>query len=155
MASKSPSEGLRVRRGRVRAIGVVAALLVAALLILFDRHGRLGETVFDAWQRLSPRDLGDMRVQVVEIDPESLRAIGPWPWSRYDMARLTDRVAAAHPLAIGYDMTFPEIDRQTPALFARRYPELSGTARAAVLALPSFDANFATALGTAPTVLVR
>lgn len=150
MASKSPSDGSRVRRGRVRAIGVVAALLMA-----LAGPGRFADTVFDLYQRLSPRPLAPMRVQVVEIDAESLRAIGPWPWSRYDMARLTDRIAAARPLAIGYDMIFPEGDRQAPALFARRYPELGAAGRAAVLALPSFDSNFAAALGAAPTVLAR
>jgi serine phosphatase RsbU (regulator of sigma subunit)/CHASE2 domain-containing sensor protein len=150
MASKSRSDDQRIRRGRVRAAGLVAALLVA-----ISGPGRFDEKVFDAYQRTSPRRLSQMRVVAVEIDPESLRLIGPWPWSRYDLARLTDRIAAARPLAIGYDMTFPELDRQTPALFTSRYPELKGATRAAVLALPSFDANFATALGTAPTVLGR
>jgi adenylate cyclase len=155
MASKSPSEGQRIRRGRVRITGVVAAVVVAVLFVAFAAPGRLGDKLFDAYQRLSPRPLDRIAAHVVEIDAESLRAIGPWPWSRYDMARLTDRIAAAHPLAIGFDMTFPEIDRQTPALFARRYPELQGQARAAVLALPSFDSNFAASLGRAPTVLGR
>ena len=145
----------RRRLGRVRAAGLVAGVLALVLLVLPGVRTRLDDTVFDGFQRLHPRDLGAMRVAVVAIDSDSLRAIGPWPWSRYDLARLTERIGAAGATAIGYDMVFPEPDRQAPALFAGRYPELTGTTRATVLALPSFDGDFADTLGRYPTVLAR
>ena len=140
--------------GRVRAAGVVAALL-AALLLWLAGSERIANAVFDGFQRLHPRDLSGMPVQIVEIDPESLRLIGPWPWSRYDLARLTEKIGDAGATAIGFDMFFPEVDRQSPDAFAKRYPELAPAARGAVLALPSLDEDFARVLGRYPTVLAR
>jgi serine phosphatase RsbU (regulator of sigma subunit)/CHASE2 domain-containing sensor protein len=125
------------------------------LLGLAGPRERLDDKVFDLFQRLHPRDLTDMRVAVVAIDSDSLKSIGPWPWSRYDLARLTERIGAAGARAIGYDMFFPEPDKQAPSLFVGRYPELSGAAREAVLALPSLDEDFAGVLGRFPTVLAR
>lgn len=152
-APASPAREPRDRT-RVRIVGAATALIVALALLRWG--GTWSDAlVFDAYQRLSPRDLGAMRVQIVAIDPESLRVVGPWPWSRYDMARLTERIGRAGAAAIGYDAFFPEVDRQTPALFARRYPELTGAAREAVLRLPSLDAAFAQVLGRYPTVLAR
>ncbi len=150
---RPPAE--RRRLGRVRAAGLVAGMVALLLLALPTIRTRLDDGVFDLFQRLHPRDLSAMRVAVVAIDSDSLRTIGPWPWSRYDLARLTERIGAAGATAIGYDMFFPEPDRQAPALFVGRYPELSGRARAAVLALPSFDSDFADTLGRYPTVLAR
>lgn len=145
----------RRRLGRVRAGGLIAGLAALLLLVPGTLRTRLDDTVFDLFQRLSPRDLAAMRVAVVAIDSDSLREVGPWPWSRFDLARLTERIGAAGATAIGYDMFFPEPDRQAPSLFVGRYPELAGPARAAVLALPSFDDDFADTLGRFPTVLAR
>lgn len=156
-ASKSRSDlpaGERQPPGRVRAAGLVAAVLAVLLLWLADSD-RIANAVFDTYQNLQPRDLAGMPVQIVEIDPESLRLIGPWPWSRFDLARLTERIGDAGATAIGFDMFFPESDRQTPAAFAKRYPELLAAARGAVLALPSMDDDFARVLGRYPTVLAR
>jgi serine phosphatase RsbU (regulator of sigma subunit)/CHASE2 domain-containing sensor protein len=145
----------RPKRSRVRTIGALAALIVIILMSVLPGRSAPRNSVFDLYQRLHPRDLGAMKSQVVEIDSESLRLIGPWPWSRYDLARLTERIGEAGAVAIGFDMVFPEADRQSPALFARRYPELPAAARDSVLGLPSLDDDFAGVLGRYPTVLAR
>ena len=145
----------RRRPGRVRLAGLVAGFVMLLLLAPATPRTWIDEPLFDLFQRLHPRDLTGMKVAVVAIDSDSLRAVGPWPWSRYDLARLTERIGAAGATAIGYDMVFPEPDRQAPSLFVGRYPELAAPARAAVLALPSFDDDFAGALGRFPTVLAR
>lgn len=48
---------------------------------------------------------------VVDIDEVSLSALGQWPWPRYRVAELVQRIAAEHPSAIAMDVTFPEPDR--------------------------------------------
>ena len=48
---------------------------------------------------------------VVDIDDISLSALGQWPWPRYRVAELIDRIAAGHPSAIAMDIVFPEADR--------------------------------------------
>ena len=48
---------------------------------------------------------------VVDIDEESLSALGQWPWPRYRVAQLIERIAAEHPSAIAMDIVFSEPDR--------------------------------------------
>lgn len=51
----------------------------------------------------------------VDIDDVSLSALGQWPWPRYRVAELIDRIAASHPSAIAMDIVFPEPDRTSLA----------------------------------------
>ena len=51
----------------------------------------------------------------VDIDEISLSTLGQWPWPRYRLAQLIDRIAAAHPSAIAMDVVFPEPDRTSLA----------------------------------------
>jgi adenylate cyclase len=52
---------------------------------------------------------------VVDIDEVSLSALGQWPWPRYRVAQLIERIAAGHPSAIAMDIVFPEADRTSLA----------------------------------------
>lgn len=52
---------------------------------------------------------------VVDIDDVSLSAIGQWPWPRYRVANLVQRVAAAEPASIALDILFPDADRASLA----------------------------------------
>lgn len=140
-------------RFRVGALGLVAALVTAGLLLAVQ--GGLRQPLFDAFHRYSPTPDSTPKVQVVVVDAASLEAVGGWPWSRYTMARLTEQIAARGAVAIGYDFLFPETDRQAPEEFIKLYPELSRDAAAEVARLPSMDAVFARVIGRAPVVLAR
>lgn len=50
----------------------------------------------------------DNRILIIAIDDASLRQLGRWPWDRDVHARMIDRLHAVAPLAIGYDVLFPE-----------------------------------------------
>lgn len=148
--SKSAS---KARLARLRLAGLVAALIAAALLLPFG--STLRTPLFDMWQRLSPRDLSDTDVRVVLIDADSLKALGPWPWPRFYLAKLTREIADRGAIAIGYDAFFVEQDRTGPAQFLTLYPGLSRGAAAEVQALESPDSLFSQAIGEAPVVLAR
>lgn len=60
-------------------------------------------------------------VAVVDIEDVSLSALGQWPWPRYRIAQLIDRIAAAHPAAIATDIVFPEPDRTSLADLQKTY----------------------------------
>ena len=45
---------------------------------------------------------------IVAIDDDSLKAVGRWPWSREDMARLLTRLKEAGPRVIALDIIFAE-----------------------------------------------
>lgn len=132
----------------------LAALLLASLLSAWGGEA-MRRPLFDLWQRAAPRDLTGTRVHVVLIDGDGLAAVGPWPWPRYHMARLTEEIAARHPMAIGFDMLFPEPDRVRPDIFAALYPELSPAAAAEIHALPPMDRLWGQVIGRAPVVLGR
>lgn len=150
--SKSVSDSGHALR-RVRVAGIAAAL--AGALLSLAVGDRVGRALFDGWQRISPRDMSRSNVRVVAIDAESLAALGAWPWPRYDLARLTEVIAAQHPKAIGFDMLFPEPDRVRPDLFANLYPELSPAAVAELRRLEPSDRLFGRVIGGAPVILGR
>ena len=56
-------------------------------------------------------------VVIVAIDDDSLKAVGRWPWSREDMARLLTRLKLAGPRVIALDIIFAE-KQETAALQA-------------------------------------
>src|SRR5262249_51206162 len=94
-------------------------------------------------------------VRYVDIDEESIRRIGQWPWPRTTMARLTTTLRDAHAAVIAYDATFPEPDRTSPELIAANLPRGSewDVTRTQLAALPSNDKAFADALRSSPSVL--
>ncbi len=49
-------------------------------------------------------------VAIVDIDEQSLSAIGQWPWSRNVVAQLTTQIANAGAKSIGFDIVFAEAD---------------------------------------------
>jgi len=48
---------------------------------------------------------------IVDIDEKSLRQYGQWPWPRYRVAMLLDKLRDLRALSIGLDMMFAEEDR--------------------------------------------
>ena len=132
-----------------------AILTLLAVLISMATGDRSRNALFDAWQRGSPRDLSASNVRIVMIDGESLKTVGPWPWPRYYLARLTEEIDAGGPALIGFDMIFPEPDRLRPDLFVQFYPELGASAAGEVKALPAMDELFGRVIGQSPVVLAR
>ncbi len=152
MALNLPSK--RLNRRRLWLPAIAAALITGALLGLigFDRYST---PLFDFWQRLAPRSLEKTDVRIVWIDDASIKTIGPWPWPRYIMARLTETLVQSEPKVIGYDIIFPDPDRNTPEAFASLYPELPPATAATIRALPSMDTLFSQVLGKSQVVLAR
>jgi len=132
-----------------------AMMVIFAVLVSLATGEQTRRMLFDTWQRISPRSIPADNVRVVLIDGKSLEMVGPWPWSRYYLARLTEEIGRQHAKVIGYDVLFPEPDRITPALFARLYPEMSPAAATEISALPSMDQVFGQVVGQYPVVLGR
>jgi signal transduction histidine kinase len=107
--------------------------------------------VFDRYQRLWPPDRPVARTVVVEIDEESIRRFGQWPWPRDLVAALLNAVRGVR--AIGVDVLMPDPDRLSPDDLIRRHHIETPALRDALLALPQSDAVLAAALRAQPTVL--
>ncbi len=101
--------------------------------------------VFDTYQRITPREYTDLPVRIVDVDDESLRRIGQWPWPRNLLARLIRRLREGGASVVALDFLFSEADRTSPENVLPTW-EPSATldaVRAAIEALPRNDELFA------------
>lgn len=136
--------------------GLLALIAVLIVNIVGVRQvDRVGLGLFDAYQRAAPRPYQDAAVRIVDIDDESIRKLGQWPWPRTDIAALTQKLTEAGAAVVAYDVVFSEPDRTSPAQLATRAK--AGQAPAEVVAalesLPDNDAVFAQVLRNSNTVL--
>lgn len=138
-----------------------AAIVVTLLLAVFDVW--LGERywspvryrIFDAYQRVFPRQPQRRPVVVVDIDEPTLAKLGQWPWPRTRLAQLIDATTQLGALAVGLDMIMPEPDRQSPSMLIDDRPDLPLTLRDELARLPSNDAILAETLRRVPSVIGR
>ncbi len=104
------------RRARfpLKWLAGLPTLVVVALAALAQGIG-LGEVldrrIQDTFVRIAPATPPSTPaaipdVAVVTIDPRSLRASAPWPWSRTTHARAVERLVAAGARAIAFDIDF-------------------------------------------------
>lgn len=146
-----------VRTGRRASLPGVAAVLLVALLALFPPPSlapaleRTSLLLFDSFQRAEPRPYEDAGVRVVDIDEETIRRLGQWPWPRTDIALLTDRLAEAGAAAIAYDIVLSEPDRTSPSRLAKRLA-LDPEMRAMLARLPDNDVVLAESFAKAPVI---
>lgn len=148
----------KLKRRRASAVlPSLAALLVVALLQLMGvpQLDRIGLLLFDGYQRAVPRPYEDAPVRIVDIDDESIRRLGQWPWPRTDIADLTRRLSDAGAVSIAYDIVFSEPDRTSPARIAASLQRTNGASPAltALRSLPDNDAALAAAIAQAPVTL--
>lgn len=135
----------------------LAGFAALALLVVLTAGNpmplqRAEALVFDTYQRIAPwQGPATSRVAVVDIDEESIRRSGQWPWPRTDLATLTRRLGDAGAQVVAYDIVFSEADRTSPEAVAKRYGQ-SGLA-SSLAELPSHDSLFAASFGTVPVVL--
>jgi len=67
--------------------------------------------VYDTFLRSAPRHPAPGPITIVDLDEKSLERLGQWPWPRYRIARLLDRIREDGATAVGLDMVFAEPDR--------------------------------------------
>ncbi|MCX8026321.1 MAG: CHASE2 domain-containing protein [Thermodesulfovibrionales bacterium] len=67
--------------------------------------------VYDSFLRLRKEPNSTGIVTIVAIDEKSLETLGQWPWPRYLVARLIDKLKQMGSIAIGVDIIFAEPDR--------------------------------------------
>ena len=150
MGLKFASE--RRRPGR-RVVLTWLAMALIAVLVSLAAGERMQRAVFDSWQSLRPRDLSATDVRVVLVDNQSVEILGPWPWPRYYLARLTEQLAERGARVIAFDILLSEHDRVTPETFVSLYPEMSPGAADEIRGLVPMDQAFGTVIGSAPVVL--
>ena len=138
---------------------IVGSVIVASLAMrVWDPSpvARLRSLVFDSYQRMSPLPFDpELPVRIVDIDEESLKKLGQWPWPRTLLAELVNKLGQQDAAAIAFDMVFPEPDRMSPANAVQYWPQASIIAeiKPELDKLPTNDQVFAEAIAQAPVVL--
>jgi adenylate cyclase len=113
------------RRSRPRALpllipGALLTLLMGALCLwpppLIDF---LEKKVYDSFLRSAPHRTTTGSVTVADLDEASLARLGQWPWPRYRVARLVEKIREGGASAVGLDMVFAEPDRTSLASLSK------------------------------------
>ncbi len=97
-------------------VGAAVAALVASLAAVHAVPlARLDDAALDALLAASTSRRPATHTVAIDIDDVSLSAVGQWPWPRYRIATLLDKVAAARPATIALDILLSEDDRSSLA----------------------------------------
>lgn len=83
----------------------------------------LQHSVFDQFNKMHPRTPRD-DVVIVDIDEESLKHLGQWPWPRKTLAKLVDSLTEKGATVIAFDGVFSEEDRTSPHFYLDHLSDL-------------------------------
>ncbi len=90
-------------------------LLFALLQIFKPSFSNLIDLkLYDSFSRAAGGQIPSETPVIVAIDDRSLKEFGQWPWPRYRVARLLEKIQQRNPLSIGVDILFSEPDRTSP-----------------------------------------
>jgi serine phosphatase RsbU (regulator of sigma subunit)/CHASE2 domain-containing sensor protein len=136
----------------------LAGLLTLALLTPFvgmaqEWNARVQSYWFDAFQRIEHRTVQSRPAVVVEIDDDTLKALGQWPWPRTMLAQLIRDIEKHQPSAIGVDILMPDADRLSPHQLLQRARQQDPVLAERLASLPSNDTDLASAIAAGPVVL--
>lgn len=103
----------------ILVLGAILTLLGTALSLRPPSLAlSLEAKVYDSFLRLAPRRAVTGSVAIVDIDEESLDRLGQWPWPRYRVARLLEKIRESGAEAVALDMVFAEPDRTSIGLLS-------------------------------------
>jgi len=113
---------------RLRIIFLIGGLLTAVCILTYLISPSfitfLNYRLFDAiWERTPPKSSSN-EVVVVEIDEICLGQFGQWPWPRYRLAQLLEKLGQLGAKSIGLDFIMAEPDRLSLPTILERFKEI-------------------------------
>ena len=85
-------------------------------------------------------------IVIIDIDEESLKELGQWPWPRNKIAQILENLTASGVGVIGFDIVFAEVDQSSPHKVLKDF-------NIEAVNVPDYDKIFNTAVSQTPTVL--
>ena len=143
-------------RSYLLVVAVAYAVTLLLGMVATPLRSNLQNLVFDQYQRWRPRPYGfEQPVRILDIDDESIRRVGQWPWPRQRMAKMVDALMKANVAAISFAVLFSEKDRTSLDPSSRPPPrEVNSAGSEEGYEGPSEgDLAFAHAIANAPVVL--
>jgi len=108
---------------------------------------------FDFYQVIKPRIAAARPAMIVDVDEESLRAFGQWPWPRTLIADLVAQLKRLGSVAIAFDILFPEPDRMSPNVAVSAFRNVDEETKAKLRNLPSNDEVLADVIRQSKVIL--
>ena len=133
-------------------------LLVGAFCYVFEPPilVDLSRRAFDVFLKKQAKPVQSGQIAIVDIDDASMEAYGQWPWPRYRLAELVDRLWQQGAAVVVFDVIFVEPDRTSPTELMEEWRENWG-GEVAIEGIGQewwdYDALFAEALGRGASVL--
>lgn len=95
--------------------GIVLSLFIVAAYLIHPRFIRsVNSRTTDVIMAFSDRRPASGSVVVVDLDEKSLARYGQWPWPRYRLSQLLQKIADTGAASIALDMILAEPDRTSP-----------------------------------------
>jgi len=137
--------------------GFAATLLVALLYVYQPAWIRtLDHRLYDMVLKKGHATRTSDVVAIVDLDEQSLQQYGQWPWPRYRMALLLEKLKQAGVRSVGMDILFAEPDRSSPYIMRQELKkdlDVTITFSGLPAELDDNDKIFARTLSTGPFVL--
>ncbi len=114
---KKTLKKLKSVRPQILMTGLGVTLFMAGLFVFKPQAIQLLEyKLYDVFlEQVHSTETSGVPV-IVDIDDQSLKRFGQWPWPRYRMALLLEKIRRAGALAVGLDILFAEPDRTSPRI---------------------------------------
>lgn len=109
-------------------------------------------TVFDTLLIQHPRPYTPLPVKIIDIDDESLRRLGQWPWPRTQIAEMITHLTQAGAATIAMDIIFAEPDKTSPRQLIPLWQKEGVLSNLSADELPDHDDVLAEAIGQANVV---
>jgi adenylate cyclase len=116
-------------------------LFTTQLPTLRDMRERLDNVVYDQRFNVVQGTLrgNEHNIVIVDFDQKSLQIEGQWPWSRFKLGNLVTELAELGALVIGFDVFFPEYERNLVQELQQRVSETEAYADSAETLLPQLE----------------
>ena len=106
----------RITRRKTKPFLIICGLVFTLFVAVFHMRPStflvyLDHKIYDTLLRTTHSRRTTGRPVVVDIDEASLKQFGQWPWPRYRIGFLLDKITALGASSVGVDIIFPEPDR--------------------------------------------
>ncbi len=102
-------------KSHIFLIGILASFALPLLFLLNqDFFKGLSNSIYDHFLTSTKHRQISSTPIIVDIDEESLKKFGQWPWPRYRLALLLEKIHLLGASAVGIDIVFSEPDQFSP-----------------------------------------
>ena len=97
---------------------ILGPLVILIIIIIFNIDSNLKNRIsylnYDFYQNIFEKNFSTNKVIIVDIDEESIKKLGQFPWRRDIHSIILDKLQSANVALVAFDIFFSETDKQNP-----------------------------------------